>query len=122
MQQGFKMPQKKKDPMREQVKSDLEAAGVQISRDLNIYETNKPIVENPENDPAVRIETAKDMITILEADLEHISKARELPGIQINERNPEYKQAMDEYVKGINNALGTLKSVRLELISEYKKA
>gem|GEM_PF-4968770 len=116
------MPPKKKDPMREQVKTDLEAAGVQISRDLRIYETNKPIVENLENSPAVRIETAKDLITVLEADLEHIAEARELPGIQMNERNPEYKKAMDEYVKGINNALGTLKKVRLDLVDEYTKA
>jgi acyl-CoA reductase-like NAD-dependent aldehyde dehydrogenase len=113
----------KADPVLAQVKGDLKDAGVQLDRDMEIYSSNKAVYDNPNTSAAERAEIVKDLITILEADVNKISELRnDTPGFQMKERNPEYKKAMENYVQKMEGALGTLKKARLEYVQEYTKA
>jgi hypothetical protein len=108
MQQGgaLILPKPKEDPMRMQVKGDLEKFGVPIARDMKIYETQKELLSKPGVAPEIKKEILQDLATILRADIKLIEEKRAtLPGFQINERNPEYKSAMDSYVAGLEKAL-----------------
>ncbi|MBD3398355.1 hypothetical protein GF412_04020 [Candidatus Micrarchaeota archaeon] len=123
MEKKLKLPKKKEEvSMRDQVRADLQEAGVQITRDMQIYESNKAIFDNPETSREERAEILEDLINIIEADLGHIEEARGLPGIQINERTPEYREEMEKYVQGLRNTLGNLKKTRLSFVDEYTKS
>ena len=111
------------NPQEAQVKEDLREAGLQIDEHRDAYAESKARFEDPSTPHEEKAEIVKDLISLIEGDLEKIKKAREdLPGIQINERNPEYREAMDGYVKKLENSLSTLKRARLDYVDEYTKA
>jgi hypothetical protein len=128
----MKMPKKEGElSSKEQAVADLQAAGININNDrktveeqMEIFRNPKPLAEETGSDPnALRAEILEDLIAIIEGDLEDITNARrDSPGIQINERNPEYKKAMDELVSGLESGLKDLKKSRLEFIDAYRKA
>lgn len=124
MQQGMKMPKKGEETsIKEQVRTDLQAAGMNISEDRKTIAEQMEIFRNPElvaeetgsSPDKVRAEIVDDLVSIISGDIEKISEIRATnPVIRENERNPEYKKAMDGLLKELKGGLKDLVNAQFE--------
>lgn len=107
-----KMPQKK-EVGAQQVVADLEKAGIPLRKDLELTRTQQDLFKTA--DTKERSKIVEALVSTYSANIKKIEEARKNdPEIRENEKNPEYKRAMDQLLKGLKDGLNDLVTAQFD--------